>query len=121
MNTATNFFDFANLDDLPAELAEKLSSDTDGAVKAWAEVVAKGAEAGYDSLSINQIIAAAHRMGLDIPTVNTIRSYLNRGVDLKLISKPTRMTYGVPGAESATVAATETAEPETENDPLAGL
>lgn len=121
MNDQTNFFDFANLDDLPAELAEKLSSDTDGAVKAWAEVVSKGAAAGYDSLSINQIIAAGHRMGLEMPTVNTIRNYLNRGVELKLISKPTRMTYGVFGAESATGASTASEEPEADNDPLAGL
>ena len=115
--TDQNFFDFADVSDLPAELAEKLTRDTDGAVNAWAEVVVKGAAAGYDSLSINQIVAAGHRMGYEMPTVTTIRNYLNRAVELKLISKPTRMTYGVIGSEAAA------AEPETatDNDPLAGI
>lgn len=122
--TDKNLFDFADLSDLPEELAEKLTRDTDGAVNAWADVVNKGAEAGYESLSINQIIAVGHRMGLEMPTVTTIRNYLNRAVELKLISKPTRMTYGAFGAESAAASAqTEAEAPVTadDNDPLAGI
>lgn len=118
MNDQTNFFDFADLSDLPAEYAEKLTRDTDGAVTAWADVVKAGAAAGFDSLSINQIVAAGHRMGIECPTINTIRNYLNRAVELKLVSKPTRMTYGVIGAEGAAAAPAPEVD---DNDPLAGL
>ncbi len=126
MTNEQNFFDFADLSDLPDELAEKLTRDTDGNVNAWADVVNKGAAAGFESLSINQIIAAGHRMGLEMPTVTTIRNYLNRAVELRLISKPTRMTYGPVGAESAaapvaTEDQTDAAPAADEDDPLAGL
>ena len=113
-----NPFDFADLSDLPEELAGKLTRDTDEAVRAWADVVKKGAEAGFTELSINQIIAAATRLGLDVPTQQTVRNYLNRAVELKLIGKPTRMTYGVTGAVAAVEPA---AEPAGEEDPLAGI
>lgn len=96
-----NPFDFADLSDLPEELAGKLTRDTDESVRAWAEVVNKGVAAGYPELSINQITAAATRLGLEIPTQQTVRNYLNRAVELKLIGKPTRMSYGAPGAVSA--------------------
>lgn len=123
MTNEQSFFDFADLSDLPDELAEKLTRDTDGNVNAWADVVNKGAAAGFESLSINQIIAAGHRMGLEMPTVTTIRNYLNRAVELRLISKPTRMTYGPVGAESAAapVDTSDEAPAAEDNDPLAGL
>jgi len=124
-----NPFDFADLSDLPEELAAKLTSDTDGDVRAWADVVVKGGEAGYPELSINQIIAAGTRIGLETKTQTTIRNYLNRAVKLKLIGKPTRMSYGADAsvvaaeAEEAQVAEDQTAgQPEAaEDDPLAGL
>lgn len=94
-------FDFADLSDLPEELAGKLTRDTDESVKAWAEVVNKGVARGFTELSINQITAAATRLGLEIPTQQTVRNYLNRAVELKLIGKPKRMSYGAAGAVSA--------------------
>ncbi len=107
--TAKNPFDFADLSDLPEELAGKLTRDTDESVRAWAEVVNKGVAAGYTELSINQIAAAATRLGLEIPTQQTVRNYLNRAVELKLIGKPTRMSYGAAGAAAAVEAVAEPA------------
>lgn len=103
-------FDFADLSDLPEELGNKLTRDTDEAVKAWAGVVNKGVARGFTELSINQIIAAATRLGLEIPTQQTVRNYLNRAVELKLIGKPTRMSYGVAGAVPAVEAGDEVGE-----------
>lgn len=122
-NQARDPFDFFDLSDLPEELAGKLTSDTDGDVRAWADVVKAGAAKGHTELSINQIIAAATRMGLKVPTQTTVRNYLNRAVQMKLIGKPTRMTYGADANVVATGEATEApAEaPQEEADPLAGL
>ena len=108
-NQPKDAFDFADLSDLPEELAGKLTRDTDESVRAWAGVVNKGVERGYPELSINQITAAATRLGLEIPTQQTIRNYLNRAVELRLIGKPTRMSYGAFGAVAAVEAATEEA------------
>lgn len=122
-------FDFFDLSDLPETLQEKLTSDTDGDVRAWADVVKKGAERGFNELSINQIIAAGSRMGLQIKTQTTLRNYLNRAVKMKLIGKPTRMTYGADVskvvADDAEDAAEAVAQVEAavaaEVDPLADL
>ena len=114
-----DLFDFADLTDLPAELADKLQRGGDDSAKEWAEIVTLGAERGYTELSINQIIAVASRMGKEIPTQQTVRNYLNRAVELKLIGKPTRMSYGPVGAEGAADAPAD--EVTTDSDPLAGL
>jgi hypothetical protein len=120
-----DIFDFADLSDLPEELQGKLTRDTDEAVKAWAALVNAGAARGFLELSINQIIAVATRSGLEVPTQQTVRNYLNRAIELKLIGKPTRMSYGpydpaVPVAVDAEVEEA-VAAPEVDEDPLAGL
>lgn len=96
-----NPFDFSDLSDLPEELAGKLHTDTDENARVYAEVVAKGAAAGMSELTINQIMAAAMRMGHDVPTQQTVRGYLNRAEKLGLIGKPTRQTYGIAGDATA--------------------
>lgn len=109
-----DLFDFADLTDLPEELAEKLTKGGDDSAKEWAGIVTMGAERGHTELSINQIIAVASRMGMEIPTQQTVRNYLNRAVELRLIGKPTRMSYGPVG-----VAGAAEAPEEPDADPLA--
>lgn len=88
-------FDFTDLSDLPEDLQKKLHTDTNDRAVEYAEVVRKGAEAGIEELDINQIIAAATRMGMEPPTQQTVRGYLNKAVDLGLVVKPSRQTYGI--------------------------
>jgi len=92
-----DLFDFADLSDLPDELRGKLTRETDEAVKAWAGIVQQGVARGYDALNINQIVAVAHRMGIEVPGMQTVRGYLKRAIELKLIGKPTPRSYGAPG------------------------
>lgn len=120
---AAAFFNFADLSDLPEELGAKLTSDTDGAAREYAAIVVAGADAGYPSLQIAQIMAVAIRMNAAgalevVPTENTVRNYLNRAVRLKLISKPTRASYG-PFNAAAPVEPEDEAAPVA--DPLAGI
>lgn len=92
-----DLFDFADLSDLPEELRGKLTRETDEAVKTWAGIVQQGVNRGYDALNINQIVAVAHRMGIEVPGMQTVRGYLKRAIELKLIGKPTPRSYGAPG------------------------
>lgn len=98
MNDATKFpaglFNFNDLSDLPEELQGKLHSDKDASAREWAEIVNAGVAAGFPRLSLKQIEAVATRAKIAVPTEQTIRGYLNRAVELKLIGKPTRSTYG---------------------------
>jgi hypothetical protein len=124
-----NPFDFSNLSDLPDDLQKKLHTETSDSAKVFADVVIAGAAAGFAELEINQIMAAAIRMGIEVPTQQTVRNYLNKAVDLKLISKPSRQTYGVVGAEAAPAPAKAATKAEAvgiadaviSSDPLAGL
>lgn len=122
-----DLFDFNDLSDLPEELAGRLTSDTDKQERDWAGIVLAGVERGFSELSINQIIAVATRMGFELPTVTTIRNYLNKGVARGLIGKPTRQSYGAPGTGSAVEEAFEDGAkeapeaPVAEVDPLADL
>lgn len=102
-----NLFDFVDLTDLPAELQSKLSRDSDESVKQWANIVKMANERGITELSINQIIAVASRLGYEMPSQQTVRNYLNRAVELRLISKPTRMSYGSADAVTADAAPDE--------------
>jgi hypothetical protein len=97
-------FDFSDVSDLPEDLQKKLHTDSDENAREYAAVVVKGAEAGFAELTINQIMAAAMRMGMVVPTQPTVRSYLNEAVKLGLISKPGRLTYGAPEEQAATPA-----------------
>ena len=122
--TDKNLFDFANLDDLPEELASPLQTETrDNAVQ-YAQIVKDGAAAGFDSLNIRQITAVAFRKFGKVPTQATVRAYLNEAVKLKLIGKPTRASYSADTSvvtegdeEDQEVAAQDAVEA----DPLADL
>lgn len=128
-----NPFDFTDTTDLPEALAKKLTttSDRSTAARQYADVLVAGRDAGYAALNINQIMAAATRLGMEVPTAQTVRAYLDAGVKLGYIVKPTRQTYAVPSknvrakAEEAGLGADDpiaTADPEEVNtDPLAGL
>tara|TARA_Y100000296_G_scaffold66371_1_gene78415 strand:+ start:41502 stop:41903 length:402 start_codon:yes stop_codon:yes gene_type:complete len=129
-----NAFDFSNVADLPEELAAKLTAETNGNVDTFVNVVAKGKEAGFDTLEINQIMAAAHRLGVDVPTQQTVRNYLNKACEQGKLVKPTRQSYALgDGTVAADPAATEEAASEAEDqveneadaneddDPLAGI
>lgn len=130
-NTAVNPFDFNNVADLPEDLQKRLHTETNNAAAEFADVVVKGKEAGHDELNINQIMAAASRLGIEVPTQQTVRGYLNKAVDMGLLEKPTRQTYAVAAkakgkrtkAEDTGLAegdAVATAEVEA-TDPLADL
>ena len=126
-NTTKNPFDFADLSDLPEDLQKKLYTETTDNAKVYAEVVIAGAAAGYSELEINQIMAAATRMGIEVPTQQTVRGYLNKAVELGLIKKPSRQTYGAIAAAEATAKGKAKAEavvsddPVAASDPLAGI
>lgn len=96
-----NPFDFSDLSDLPDDLAKKLHTDADENARVYADVIAKGNEAGLADLTINQVMAAAMRMGIDVPTQQTVRGYINRASELGLIHKPTRQTYAAGAAPDA--------------------
>ncbi|SEN68815.1 hypothetical protein SAMN05216227_102069 [Pseudorhodobacter antarcticus] len=138
--TNKNIFDFTDVSDLPAELQKNLGAgggDRSAAARNWADVVVAGKEAGYAELNINQIMAAAKRMDMEIKSVQTVRAYLNRAVELGYITKPSKQAYAVgkktvraesTGLEDAVVTAevdqaTEAQVPVSAEpfDPLAGL
>ena len=106
-----NPFDFSDLSDLPEELAAKLTAESNGNVEAFVGVVAKAKEFGIDTLEINQIIAGAIRLGIDVPTQQTVRNYLNAAVEAGKLVKPTRQTYALASKVS----------PASTNDVLADL
>lgn len=129
-----NPFDFSDTSDLPENIAKQLtpSSDKGVAAREWGAVVVAGKAAGLNELNINQIMAAAIRLGMEVPTSQTVRGYLNKAVDLGIIVKATRQSYAAAPAKGRTKAEeaglADTAEvitgdvPEAiEVDPLAGL
>ena len=101
-----NPFDFSDLSDLPEELAAKLTAESNGNVEAFVGVVAKAKEFGIDTLEINQIIAGAIRLGIDVPTQQTVRNYLNAAVEAGKLVKPTRQTYAL-ASKGSTVPTTD--------------
>ena len=108
-----NLFDFSDVSDLPESLQEKVQGGTAGKAQEFADIVAKGAEAGMPELTIKQIIAVYIRMGNPEPKQTTVRSYLNKAVELGLLTKPSNTTYGAPDTKGKTKAAeVETAEPD---------
>lgn len=124
---AINPFDFTDLSDLPDDLATKLEQRTSATLEAareYADVVQKGADAGVEVLSINQIIAAATRMDMDPPSQQTVRNYLNAAVDQGWITKPGRQSYSaVPAAKGSKAEAIVSDDPITtaDTDELADL
>ncbi len=97
-----NLYDFNDLSDLPTDLSKRLSTSAvaNPNVGVYADIVAKASEAGLKIMSISQIEAVAHRMGLDSKAQQTIRTALNSGVKAGLLFKPSRQTYALaPPAE----------------------
>lgn len=90
-----NLYDFSDLSDLPTDLGKRLSSSAvaNPNVALYADIVVKASEAGLKIMSIGQIEAVAHRMGLDSKAQQTIRTALNSGVKAGLLFKPSRQTY----------------------------
>lgn len=129
-----SLYNFADLSDLPEDVAKPLQTETRDNAKVYAEFVIGAKEAGYDSLNIREITAVAFRALGKVPTQATVRAYLNEAVKLGLISKPTRASYSwdtsiksVEGddegeaAEGEAAPAEQPAVPAAEADPLAGL
>ncbi len=92
-----NLYDFNDLSDLPVDLSKRLSTSAvaNPNVGIYADIIAKAAEAGLKIMSISQIEAVAHRMGLDSKAQQTIRTALNNGVKAGLLFKPSRQTYAI--------------------------
>jgi len=90
-----NLYDFNDLSDLPTDLGNRLSTSAvaNPNVAVYADIVAKAADAGLKVMSISQIEAVAHRMGLTGKSQQTIRTALNSGVKAGLLIKPSRQTY----------------------------
>lgn len=91
-----NPFDFENVEDLPEELQKAVTSRggrSSGGYVPWVDVLKKGKEAGFDSLTLGQIKGAAHRLGMKIPSDQTLRKHFDDALKAGLIEKPTRQTY----------------------------
>lgn len=124
-----DLFNFANLSDLPEEMQKAMYRDSDDKAKEWAHIVTSAVAHGHKSLTSQQIKAVAHRAGITVPGEQTVRNYLKRAVELQLIGRPTRVTYGSfadhaffgDDADEAAGAAPADAAPAAENDPLAGI
>ena len=86
-------FDFSDISDLPAEIAEGMETAVSNKAQEWAQVLIAAQEAGYDRLTLKQVAAVAYRMGYTVPKRSTVRNYLNAAVAQGLIGKPTRSTY----------------------------
>lgn len=92
-----NLYDFNDMSDLPEDLSKRLSKSAvaNPNVKVYADIVAKASEAGLKIMSISQIEAVAHRMGIGGKAQQTIRIALNSAVKLGLLFKPSRQTYAI--------------------------
>lgn len=121
-----SIFNLASLADLPDELRKPLESEGRDNAVAYAELVKGAAEAGIPSVNIREVCAFAHRAYGSVPTLATVRNYLNSAVKLGLIGKPTRASYSadtsvvVEGDEDEEEAQTDAATA-PEADPLAGF
>jgi len=115
MNTInTNPFDFTDLSDLPEDLQTKLKSTKPAPpVDELVDLINKGHEAGFASLSCTQIRAAAYRVGLEIPSNAKVLEYIKIAIEQNKVYKYSRQTYAVGTAPDSTES--------TEHDPLLDL
>lgn len=90
-----DLFNFADVSDLPPEIAKKLHTETADKASAWADIVHRAAAAGIDELTIGQIEGVAYRLKMNVPKSSTVRNYLNKAVALGMLSKPSRQSYGI--------------------------
>lgn len=104
--TNPNIFDTNDFADVPKDIADKLATETNAGATLWGALVVAAAEAGVTEMDINTLMAFAHKaiarapgvyfpVDYSIPTQQTVRNYLNKAIDMKIIAKPSRQTYGV--------------------------
>ena len=80
-----------------------LRSNVTDKAKEFIELVSIAASEGLSSVTIHQVMGAAYRSGMDVPKRQTVRNYLNRGVEMQLIERMGRTTYGaIRGKQLAT-------------------
>lgn len=60
----------------------------------FGEVVDLGADAGRPELTVPQIMAAAWRMGITLPSERVTRDSLNIAAEMGLIARTSRGSYG---------------------------
>ncbi|RJK96609.1 hypothetical protein D3P06_17515 [Paracoccus aestuarii] len=60
----------------------------------FAEVVDLGADHGWQELTVPQIMAAAFRLGINLPSERVVRISLDAAVGAGLIASSSRGTYG---------------------------
>ena len=92
-----NLYDFNDMSDLPTDLSSRLSKSAvaNPNVAVYADLVRAASNAGLKIMSISQIEAVAHRMGIGGKAQQTIRTALNAGVKAGLLFKPSRQTYSI--------------------------
>lgn len=90
-----NAFDFNDVSDLPQELQAKLSSGGSTEYTKVLKVLEAAKEAGRTSVTLTEIMAAATRMNVELPSEVTIRNWLNKCVSQGMAIKPTRQTYAI--------------------------
>lgn len=119
-----DLYNFEELDGVPAELAEAITKERSGVNEALYNAVVTAVSGAPIALGIKQVMVVLHKMeGVEVPTENTVRAYLNRAVANAAIGKPSRQSYWtieshVEGSEGTIP--TEEA-PAEEADPLADL
>lgn len=67
----------------------------------FAEVVGQGADAGWPELTVPQIMTAAWRMGIALPSERVTRDSLNTAVEMGLIARTARGTYAAIQQQAA--------------------
>ncbi|TGN67328.1 hypothetical protein E4L95_05335 [Paracoccus liaowanqingii] len=67
----------------------------------FAEVVQHGAHHGWPELTVPQIMAAGFRMGITLPSERVVRRSLNTAVEMGLIARTGRGSYGAVQRHSA--------------------
>jgi hypothetical protein len=94
------FFDFTDVSDLPEDLRKR------AAAAPVADLVADLAaivDAAPCVLSLAQIIAVATRMGVTLPADPTVSKHVKTAIELGLIVRVTRQSYGKVGRDTAMV------------------
>jgi len=121
----TNIYDFSNLDDLPEELKDRVTRA--GAQEPdWVQDLEGIVVNAPRPIKLSQILIAAHRSGVELPTEQTVRNWLNKLEEAGRVTKPTRATYFGPGeapevqevSDESLDQAESDAAVEAEDDPL---
>lgn len=138
-NSTMNAFDFTDLSDVSEELQAKMAprraEGTQGKIDEVVSVFTQAAVAGLMIMSISQleVVCAPTRLNVELPSVATVRKYLNAAVADGVLIKASRQTYAlassgveawVPGEGETDVedeAAVEVPDVADELDDLADL